>query len=127
MVNLGCQATSAQSRLKKVVLHLGALRVNLLAYQVTTLSASVGKDAMIIYVDCVKEGERTKPWGRPSLIIVEGPMEMFTCTLAVRFMKQVDSHSVKQRGMTIFNNVSPNTIVRLTKVKESSNGASALG
>ena len=44
---LGCQAASAQSRLKMAVSHLDALRVNLaLSDQATTLSTSVCKDAM---------------------------------------------------------------------------------
>ena len=48
MVRLGCQAASAQSWLKKSILHLDVLRVNLgLADQVTTLSTSGCKDAMI--------------------------------------------------------------------------------
>ena len=34
-------------------------------------------------------------WGRPSLKVLVGPMEPFTHTLAVRFMNQEDSHSVK--------------------------------
>ena len=56
----------------------------------------------IVYVDCEKEGERTEPWGRHSLKVLEGPMEQFTCTLAVRFMNREDSHSVKRQGMPIF-------------------------
>ena len=46
---LGCQAASAQSRLKKVVSHLDVLWVNLaFSDQVTTLSASGFKDDTII-------------------------------------------------------------------------------
>ena len=48
---LGSQAASALSRLKKVVSHLDVLRVNLaLADQLTTLSTSGCKDALIVYV-----------------------------------------------------------------------------
>ena len=57
----------------------------------------------IVYVDCVKEGEWTETWGRPSLKVIERPMEPFTRTLAVRFMNQEDSHTVKRRGAPIFN------------------------
>ena len=47
-------------------------------------------------------GRRTEPWGRPLLKVLEGPMEPFTHTLAVRLMDQDDSHSVKRRGTPIF-------------------------
>ena len=49
-----------------------------------------------------RRGERTEPCGRPSLKVLEGPMEPFTRTLAVRFMNQEDGHSVKRRGTPIF-------------------------
>ena len=39
-----------------------------------------------------------EPWVRPSLEVMERPMEPFTRTLAVRFMNQQDSHSVKRQG-----------------------------
>ena len=46
---VGCQAASAQSRLKKAVLHLDALSVSLaLVDQVTTLSTYGCKDATIM-------------------------------------------------------------------------------
>ena len=49
MVMLGCQAASAQSRLKKTVWQLDVLRVNLaLADQATTLSTSGCMDAKIM-------------------------------------------------------------------------------
>ena len=70
-----------------------------------------------------RRGEGTEPLGRPSLKFPEGPMEPFTCTLAVRFMSQENSLSEKQRGAPIFDN----TTVHQTKVEESINGASALG
>ena len=85
MVTLGCQAASAQSRLKKAVSLLDVLRVNLaLTDQATTLSTSGCENASImsllralwaiistgtykgilpefgqemVYVDCEKEGE----------------------------------------------------------------------
>ena len=43
-----------------------------------------------------------EPWGRPSMKVLERPMEPFTRTLVVRLMNQEDSHSVKRRGMPIF-------------------------
>ena len=82
-----------------------------LLYQATTLSTSGCMDAMImsllralraiisigthkgillkfgweiVYVDCEKEGEKTEPWGRPSLKALVEAMEPFTRTLAVR-------------------------------------------
>ena len=48
----------------------------------------------IVYVGCEKEGKMMEPWGRPSLKVLEGPMEPFTRTLAVHFMNQEDSNSV---------------------------------
>ena len=51
MVMLVCQAVSVQFRLKKAVLHLDELTVNLaLADHVTTLSSSGCKDATIISI-----------------------------------------------------------------------------
>ena len=48
MVMLGCQAASAQARLKKAVSHLDVLRVNLaLAVHVATISISGCKDVII--------------------------------------------------------------------------------
>ena len=41
-------------------------------------------------------------WGRPSLKVIEGPMEPRTRTLAVRFMSQEDNHSVIRQGTPIF-------------------------
>ena len=40
-----------------------------------------------------------EPWGRPSLKVLEGRVEPFSRTLAVRFMNQEDRHSVKQRSL----------------------------
>ena len=129
MVMLGCQAASAQSRLKNAVLHLDVLRVNLaLSDQVTTLSTSGCKDAMImsllqalwaiisidsnigillefgqeiVHLDCEKGG-KDGALVSPSLKVLEGPMEPFTRTLAVHFVNQEDSHSVRRRGTSIF-------------------------
>ena len=73
----------------------------------------------------------TEPWGRPYLKVLEGPIEPFTHTLSVSFMDQEDSHSEAKRNAHLrhFHQYSgmPSMIVRPTKVKESSNGASALG
>ena len=44
----------------------------------------------------------SEPWGRPSVKVLEGPIESLTRTLAVRYLKQEDSHSVKRRGSPIF-------------------------
>ena len=40
-------------------------------------------------------GKSVEMCGRPSLKVLEGPMEQFTRTLAVRSMTHKDSHSVK--------------------------------
>ena len=48
-------------------------------------------DKEIVYVDCEKEGQWTKPRDRPSLNVLEGPMEPFISTLAVRYMNQEDT------------------------------------
>ena len=57
-------------------------------------------------------------------------MELFTCTLAVRFMSQEDSHCEATGDANIqhFHQESgcPNTIIRPTEVKESGNGALVL-
>ena len=37
-------------------------------------------DQEIIYVDCDKKAEGTEPWDRPSLKVLEGPVELFTRT-----------------------------------------------
>ena len=119
MVMFGCQGASAQSRLKKVVSHLDVLRFNFaLSDQATTLPTSGCEDATImssvrdisigthkglllkhsqeiVYVDCVMEGDMTETWVRPSLKVLEGPMGLFSRSLAVRFMSQEDRHSVK--------------------------------
>ena len=50
----------------------------------------------IIYVDCEKEEGMDGSLDRPSLNVLEGPMEPFTRTLAVPFMNQEDSHSVRR-------------------------------
>ena len=101
MVMLCCQAASAQSRQEKAVSHLDVLKANVaLTDNATTLSTSGCKDATImsslralqviisigthkgillefgqaiVYVDCEMEGERTEPWGSPSLKVIEGP------------------------------------------------------
>ena len=43
-----------------------------------------------------------KPWDRPSMKVLEGPMELFTRTLVLQFINQKDSHSVKRLGTPIF-------------------------
>ena len=55
----------------------------------------------IVYVYCEAE-EKDGPWGRPSLIVIEWPMEPFTHTPAVRFAKQEDSQTVMRRSSPIF-------------------------
>ena len=42
------------------------------------------------------------PMGKPSLKVLEGPMEPFARTLAMRFMNQENRNSVKRRGTPIF-------------------------
>ena len=56
---------------------------------------STRRSMYLVYVDCEKDGERMEPWGRPSLKVLDGTMEPFTHTLAVWFMNEEDSHSVK--------------------------------